>query len=544
MKPTDDPESDDPELIAYLDGELGADASRTVESKIGVDPAMRVKVDEYKKTYDLLDYLPKPEPSPSFTTRTLTRLHPVTSSSTMVPSVPSLGRKRWPEWLLWASALVAVGAAGYFGHSLARSYWNPVPEAEKFDQADLPLIHDLPYLLGVDDFDFLKLLRQADIFDEGTGSSAIPATNEPRETVSLVAQQKLIEQFQNYAPARRLQLRNLYRELNELPVPERASYRRMLETYAAWLDRLPDSSRKEILAAPNGGERLDAVLRVRERLWRESLPPSQQKALKSVASVVESTQLLNEWRRREQSFRSEWELTRQQWQPNKLGEHKAWPFYDSALTKSLDEFIRKSFGVDLTQPALDRKADVAAPCRLTREELTELRYRHEAALKEGYWYSYGACLLQLAELHPMLPEPAKGKPITTMDQPPLTPQKVRSLLPKDGTPLLSRLKGLGRWPDFALEIQRLDANSREKLPPLGPCKPGEFSDELEQFLKGDLLPKLSKPERDKFDSLQGKWPEYPKMMIELAKAKNLSVPGAMLPGEPKLWNENFRIGKK
>ncbi len=543
MKPSDDPESDDPELIAYLDGELGADDSRTVESKIGVDPAMRVKAEEYKKTYDLLDYLPKPEPSPTFTTRTLTRLHPVNASSTVVPNVPALTRNVWPELLLWALALVAVGTAGYFGHSLARSYWNPVPEAEKFDQADLPLIHDLPYYLGVDDLDFLKLLRKAEVFDD-SGSAATPTSNEPRETVSLVAQQKLIEQFLNDSPARRLQLRSLHRELNELPAPERTSYRRTLESYAAWLDRLPDNSRKEILAAPTSGERLDAVLRVRERLWRESLPPSQQKALKTVASVEERTQLLNEWRRGEQSFRSEWELTRQQWQPNKLGDHKAWPFYDAALSKSLDEFIRKSFGVDLSQPP-DRKTDVAAPCRLTREELAELRYRHEAALKEGYWYSYGACLLQLAELHPMLPEPGKGKPITTVDQPPLTKEKVRSLLPKDGgTPILARLKTLGRWPDFALEIQKLDANSREKLPPLGPCKPGEFGDELEQFLKGDLLPKLSKSERDKFDHLQGKWPEYPRMLIELAKAKNLSVPGAMLPGEPKLWNENFRIGKK
>lgn len=543
MKPSDDPTSDDPELIAYLDGELGADDSRSVESKIGVDPAMRVKADEYKKTYDLLDYLPKPEPSPTFTTRTLTRLQPVNPSSTMVPSVLTPTRKVWPELLLWASALVAVGAAGYFGHSLARSYWNPAPEPEKFDQADLPLIHDLPYYLGVDDFDFLKLLRKSDAFKDGSGS-ATATSNEPRETVSLVAQQKLIEQFQNYPPVRRQQLRDLHRELNELPAPERASYRRTLETYAAWLDRLPDGGRKEILAAPTGGERLDAALRVRERLWRESLPQGQQKALKSVASVEERTQLLNEYRRREQSSRSEWELTRQQWQPNKLGDHKAWPFYDAALSKSLDEFIRKSFGVDLNQPLLDRKADVAAPCRLTREELAELRYRHDAAVKEGYWYSYGACLLQLSELHPMLPEPGKGKPITTMDQSPLTPQKVRGLLPKDGTPPFSRLKALGRWPDFALEIQKLDATSREKLPPLGPCKPGEFSDELEQFLKGGLLPKLSKTERDKFDYLQGKWPEYPRMMIELAKAKNLSVPGAMLPGEPKLWNENFRLGKK
>jgi len=549
--PTDDALPDDPELIAYLDGELDADDSRTVETELALDEAVRTKAEEYKKTYDLLDYLPKPEPSSTFTTRTLTRLQPVLSTSSVsVPVVSTSGTmparrvRVWPELLLWAVALAAIGGAGFFGHSLAEPYLNPPPETEKFDQADLPLIHDLPLYAGVDDLEYLVKLREGGVFEaDATPTAAVPGTIAAagEEKVSLATQQKSIAQFLSFPPARQQQLRTLHRTLNELPTKEKSSIESTLEAYAVWLDRLPDATRKEILSATNAGDRFEAVLRVRERQWRESLPATQQKALKSVATVEERTQFLRELRQREQAFRREWELTHHHWQPNKSEDQKAWPFNTPALAKSVDEYIRKGFGVDLAQP-IDKKGDIAAPCRLSKDELIELKYRHEAAYKEGYWFSYGACLLQLAEQHPMLPEPGKGKPLTQIDQPPLSLMTVRRLVKNDGISLPNRFKAsLGRWPDFALEIAKLDSNSKEKLPPLGPCRPGEFQDDVELFLKEQLFPKLGKGEREKLDGQLGKWPDYPRALIDLAKAKNLSVPGAMLPGEPKRWNDQFRM---
>ena len=556
MTPTPMPEDDtpdDPDLVAYLDGELDADDSRTIESKLALDAAVRTKAAEYKKTFDLLDFLPKPEPSPTFTTRTLTRLQPVAATASgstprMIVSgtaMPGPRRRIWPELSLWMLALAAVGAGGFFGHSFARPYLNP-PETEKFDRADLPLIHDLPLYTGVDDVEFLKKLRDAELFDDDANPAPSAAANNDADKFSLASQEKLIAQFLAYPTARRQQLRELHKRLNDLPAKERVGYHRTLEAYAVWLDRLPDGARKEILTAADGADRLEAVLRIRERIWRESLPPSQQKALKTVATVEERTQFLKELREREQTFRREWAFAHSQWQPNKSEDHKPWPFSDPALAKSIEDYIRKAFGVDAAL-GVDRKGDVAAPCRLTKDELIELKYRHDAALKEGYWFSYGACLLQLSEQHPTLPEPGKGKPLTMMDQPPLTPLIVRKLAKTDGGTIVQRFRTtVGRWPDFALEIHKLDPNNKEKLPPLGPCKPGDFTEELDLFLKDQLLPKLTKGERDKLDAQLGKWPDYPRVMIDLARAKNLGVPGVTLPGEPKRWNDQFRIpvGKK
>ena len=103
---TIDPRDDD-DLIAYLDGELDEVESRAVESRLADDEESRAKADEYQKTYDLLDYLPKPAPSPTFTTRTLTSLQPIlapTASGTR--PIPALPRRAWPELLGWAVAVV------------------------------------------------------------------------------------------------------------------------------------------------------------------------------------------------------------------------------------------------------------------------------------------------------------------------------------------------------------------------------------------------------------------------------------------------------
>ena len=73
------PLSDDEraDLVAYLDGELSGEAAREIEARINLDPTVRAEVESLNRTWELLDYLPKPEPSPNFTERTLSRLVPV-----------------------------------------------------------------------------------------------------------------------------------------------------------------------------------------------------------------------------------------------------------------------------------------------------------------------------------------------------------------------------------------------------------------------------------------------------------------------------------
>src|SRR5437763_16811884 len=119
-------EEDRENLVAYLDGELDEATAQALESKLSLDPQARAEADALRRTWELLDYLPKPEPSTDFTNKTLSKLS-VKGLSTR--NLPVVGRskaagRRWPLPLGWAAA-VLLAAGGGFG--LAQLLWPPRP---------------------------------------------------------------------------------------------------------------------------------------------------------------------------------------------------------------------------------------------------------------------------------------------------------------------------------------------------------------------------------------------------------------------------------
>jgi hypothetical protein len=104
------------DLVAYLDGELGGEAARALEAKLNLSPEARAEADSLKRTWDLLDFLPRAEPSPRFTERTLSRLSPVSAVRPGALAVPAW--HRWAGGALWAVAVVAAFVAGWAGYNL------------------------------------------------------------------------------------------------------------------------------------------------------------------------------------------------------------------------------------------------------------------------------------------------------------------------------------------------------------------------------------------------------------------------------------------
>jgi anti-sigma factor RsiW len=158
-------EQEKADLVALLDGELTGEAARALETKLSLDPAARAEADALKRTWDLLDFLPKPAPSPSFTHRTLEKLTPIRRAE------PTPARRDRRPWLIgagWAAAALAAAAAGYaaFGWTGAASA-NPDRELTR----DLRIIENKRFYDHVPDLDFLKSLDQPDLFgDDESGS--------------------------------------------------------------------------------------------------------------------------------------------------------------------------------------------------------------------------------------------------------------------------------------------------------------------------------------------------------------------------------------
>jgi anti-sigma factor RsiW len=161
-------EQDRADLVAYLDGELDEPSARALEARLSLDPAARAEAESLRKTWELLDYLPRPEPSPSFTHRTLEKL-----AVQPAPCVPaSLRRRGWPGWMLgigWAAAVVALAATGLGAAHLLWSEESPPAEPRHVEEvmARHPRVleHQRVYE-SIDNLEFLRALDAPDLFGE------------------------------------------------------------------------------------------------------------------------------------------------------------------------------------------------------------------------------------------------------------------------------------------------------------------------------------------------------------------------------------------
>jgi anti-sigma factor RsiW len=159
------------DLVAYLDGELDTKRARDVEAKISVDARFRAEVTALKQAWELLDFLPRPEASASFTHRTLERLavtrrRPVRAAAS--------ARRRWALAAGWAAAvLVAAGVGFWAGGRLAPEESPAPPDDARVDEQlvrHLRVLQNRPLYELVDDLDLLQSLNAPDLFGDEQGS--------------------------------------------------------------------------------------------------------------------------------------------------------------------------------------------------------------------------------------------------------------------------------------------------------------------------------------------------------------------------------------
>jgi anti-sigma factor RsiW len=566
------------ELVAYLDGELEPSAARKVEARLASDPGARARAAALKKTFDLLDYLPKREPSPTFASRTLERLPAAKSGAT--PSRPSTATQasqapsepipqsasvsasgqaaagtlsggsiqsaivpRTP-WELWAAVLVvmlvACLAGGYVAVDLARSrLMQPVagqPHAEELQIADHRIVENLPLYAVVDHLAFLQELAKPDLFGEDPIVAIDPATKPPTiepDKPTGPSFTSLATEFKALPPARRQAIRELDKQLFAIDPRNREQLFRVLEAYAIWLDRLPEAERARVLALETPARRLEEIRGIRNRQWFDALPSTQRAKLKGLPPDKQAD-LIRQWKDEENTRRDD--LVFQKTYAEDIASNKIpWPFDHPERRKEVTDFMRQAYHLD------DDKVQ-----RLSEADRTRYNSVLAAANERGgwfAWYAYGRTVHELVKKYEVLPEPATGTPITSYAQ--LGSKGERWLEKGRGRTLT--LPYVGKWPEFALAVHSYlgtEKGEKVQLPPLGPARPTEFKEPLRTFVTRDLLPALSAADRKSFESIEGKWPEYPRELIRLAKQCDLSVPGVTPPGSPKRWENLYGNGPR
>ena len=167
------------DLVAYLDGELDERAAQEFESRLGRDAQLRAEADELILVWELLEFLPQPEASQTFTTRTLDKLavlRPSASQSAAAKTIvdlPAGSRTRlWPWVAGLATAAVLLFLAA-FSLSGALGRKAPPPDDPKVVEEqmakDLRVLDNLALYQYGDDLAFVLGLDEPELFGEETG---------------------------------------------------------------------------------------------------------------------------------------------------------------------------------------------------------------------------------------------------------------------------------------------------------------------------------------------------------------------------------------
>lgn len=567
----DDAPAPDPfeaELVAYLDGELDPAAARKVEAQLAKDPAARARAAELKKSFDMLDYLPRPEPSPTFTTRTLDKLPTVKPGAsgtspaardgnpTPQPPLPTAAarpntsrsgqagpnvstsmpipldadelpapRPASPRRFLWAAAMVAAvslfATLGYLATAAVRPHLFPTRDRDADEakgEVEPRVIENLPLYAMADDLAFVIELARSDLFGEDPAVAydstlKIPSTDTTDKPTGKQIE-ALTKSFRALPPGRQAEIVKLDHELHTKEPRERERLFRVLEAYTVWLERLPEAERRGVLTAATPGLRIDVIRKIRDQQWRDSLPPV----------LRGNPELIQQWKDEEAHRRDRWAFIRQH--AEAFAANKSpWPFDTEAGKASVIEYARDVFKVD------DPKR-----CRLAPDELGEYRRTLAVAQRDGAWAWYGLLVYELANHHPYLPEPTDPKfMLTDVND---MPEPIARMFKKG---MSQRLKVVsGKWPEFPLQLHtELSANKFGFVPPLGPAKLDDFKPGVRTFAEKELFPKMTVDEKRELGRSIGKWPEYPQRFLQYAHKYDLPVPGITLPGSPKKWDTTY-----
>ncbi len=341
-------------------------------------------------------------------------------------------------------------------------------------------------------------------------------------------------------------LRQFDRDLHQEPSSAQANLKHILARYADWLDRLPPDDRRQVVEAPDRFARLGKIRLLREEQWVRRQPKRVRHQLANLRTVRPALRLapavlapqtafafafaagpllapgtgardlaIARLRQEERKRRQAWQIALRLW--TDLKEGKAMP----ARVADLSEAARK-FVSEYLLPMLSQ----------------DERERLEKA--EGAWPQFPQALVEIADRHPValpgphgpttfkqLPTDLQARLLKATAKGPKAEQNFRNLLKK----------AEGRWPGFALAVTDFAARRSITMPnELWPSRLRDLSPPVQRFLREKLLPSLDGGEKKLLRDKEGKWPEYPQTIQELAVRHYLKVPWLTLPGRSEEWD--------
>ena len=369
-------------------------------------------------------------------------------------------------------------------------------------------------------------------------------------------------------PERQEAMRKLDNDLNQLPRGERERLLGAMRWYADWLDKLSPQEREAIVSTADRGARLAKIREHLEQQWiarqprktRELLAkmphgkptpaamardwvgmlgaPNQQRPLLLATTLfVDSTDLrletIRRLKHRETQQNRDWLVASRFWQDLTDPDPKKrppMPAHASDFGPEVEVFVK-----EYLRPILSEQE---------KERLDKA---------EGHWPQYPITLVELADRHP-LALPQKYGPVSYQDLPRTVTDKVAAKWEtKDAkgiakaTPATFFLNQANnkKYKERMDKIEPglparlacavanfLHARKVEALPyELWAARSSDLGRPMKEFLdpEGSFLGNLSDAERAELRQAEGKWPEYPFKIKQLAEKYGFKPPWQSLP---------------
>lgn len=153
-------------LVAYLDQELNEVEAQAIATKLTQSPVVRRELESLRRTWDLLESLPRPQAPADFTTRTIAEVEGLRHAADQ-----GLNRLRQIAILVLRGGIAAVLAGVAFTGAYAAARWAwPDPTAQL--ARDLSLAEHLNEYRDVGSFEFLERLDELPAFKRLEASRA------------------------------------------------------------------------------------------------------------------------------------------------------------------------------------------------------------------------------------------------------------------------------------------------------------------------------------------------------------------------------------
>jgi len=221
------------------------------------------------------------------------------------------------------------------------------------------------------------------------------------------------------------------------------------------------------------------------------------------------------------------------------------PKGDSDALLKLDEPMRaiqivkmkKEEQVRVAQ-SFDKKKKGGLYLEETQKFITQIKQQfsseqlEKVAKLEGKKGPFVKMILDFAEDNPPLPLNKMGvKYLSPKDLPPEVSAQLKSLKPGVYKSLeLTKIEK--KWPAFARGVTEIIRRSDPAFNyEFGACKFNDLPEDIRTVVENELFQMLQDDEKAKLQLVEGKWPDYPLMLRDLARVHLVTIPGISIPPE-------------